>query len=148
MKNKEKYAKEIVEVAIGGHHIAFDKTINKVVPCNSIRCADCLFHSEKSCQVTGEVWANAEYEEPKQFTDREIEFVKLFSEIKYLARDYDGRLFAYRQKPFKDEEQGLWTCYDADMYEVRLGDSLKLESIRWDDEEPTSREEILRGSNE
>ena len=70
-KPKEKYAREIVETAINGRHIAFDKTNNRVVPCNSILCADCLFHREESCLLATEAWANAEYKEPRQFTVRE-----------------------------------------------------------------------------
>ena len=92
MKNKEKYAKEIVEVAIGGHHIAFDKTINKVVPCNSILCADCLFHREESCQRATDAWANAEYEEPEQVEEPGKVIVRVFPVIESMERDENGGL--------------------------------------------------------
>lgn len=150
MKNKEKYAKEIVEVAIGGIHIAFDKTINKVVPCNSILCADCLFHREESCLLATEAWANAEYKEPKIFTEREKAFLNLFPEIQYIARDKNNKIFGHLQKPIKDEEEGWWVYVDGPdtAIGINFGDLLKFESIQWSDEEPTSREEILRGSDE
>ena len=43
MKNKEKYAKEILEIACSDSRLAFDKTTNKVVPCSDLSCSDCLF---------------------------------------------------------------------------------------------------------
>lgn len=151
MKNKEKYAKEIVEVAIKGNHIAFDKINNKVAPCNSIMCADCLFHSEESCQRTTEAWANAEYKEPKIFTEREKAFINLFPEIQYIARDKNNKIFGYYRKPFKDEEEGWWVYKGGgpdSVIEIRFWTLLRFESIQWEDEEPTSREEILGESNE
>lgn len=150
MKNKEKYAKQIVEVAIGGGHIAFDKTINKIVPCNSITCADCLFHGEESCQRTTDAWANAEYKEPRQFTETEKAFVKLFPEIKYITRDESGKLAVFSTKPSKDTGDAWWVCESGDdcLIEINSKNLLKFFAIKWEDEEPTSREEILRGSDE
>lgn len=152
MKNKEKYANEIIELAIQGLRFGVDKQSNRVAPCNSIRCnsircVDCLFHGVSSCSQKTFEWANAEYKEPKKFTDREIEFIKLFPEIKYLARNRYGDLLGYTDKPFKDEEQGWWACKDDSdiLFDISFsfGDLLKFNSIQWDDEEPTSREEIL-----
>lgn len=150
MKNKEKFANEIIELAIQGLRFGVDKSSNRVAPCNSIqcnsiRCVDCLFHGVSSCSQKTFEWANAEYKEQKQFTEREKEFIKLFPEIKYLARDDGGKLFAFKDKPFKDEEEEWWTCKnDSDiLFEISFGELLKFNSIQWDDEEPTSREEIL-----
>lgn len=144
MKNKEKFTKEIVDIAIKECHFALNED-GKIVSCGDIRCSDCLFNVKGGCISATIEWANAEYKEPKQFTDREKAFVKLFPDIKYLARDDEGKLFAYRQKPFKDEEEGWWTCDDDTdiLFEISLRDLLKFNSIDWEDEEPTSREEIL-----
>lgn len=146
MKNKERYAKEIVETAIHGHHFAFDKHSKKVVACRYIKCVDCLFHGASRCSQKSLEWANAEYKEPKIFTEKEKEFIKLFPEIKYLARDMNGDLFAYTDKPQKDE--GMWDyfgCNDraATLKHITLW-GLEFNSIKWEDEEPTTREEILR----
>ena len=43
MKNKEKYAKEIVEIACSGRSIAFDEKIGRVTVCKKTSCCDCLF---------------------------------------------------------------------------------------------------------
>ena len=62
MKNKEKYAKEILEIACSGSSLAFDKTTNKVVPCNGLRCSNCLFGF--NCDEAIKEWCESEYVEP------------------------------------------------------------------------------------
>lgn len=65
MKNKEKYAKEIVEITSDGHHFAYDTHFKRVVPCNHIQCFNCLFHGKSSCRQERLKWANGEYTETK-----------------------------------------------------------------------------------
>ena len=153
MKNKEKFAKDIVESAIkSDHYFAYDKTLKRVAPCHGTSCKNCLFYDgKKSCKINRLNWANAEYKEPKIFTEREKAFIKLFPEIQYIARDKNNKIFGYYRKPFKDEEEGWWVYKDGgpdSVIEIRFWTLLKFESIQWEDEEPTSREEILRGSDE
>lgn len=152
MKNKEKYAKEIVNSAIYGHAFGFDKRSKKIVSCSAQECAYCLFHDDKLfCSLTRKEWANAEYKEPKIFTEREKAFITLFPEIQYIARDKNNKIFGYYRKPFKDEEEGWWVYKGGgpdSVIEIRFWTLLRFESIQWEDEEPTSREEILRGSDE
>ena len=150
MKNKEKYAKEIAEQAVKDAQFGFHKDLDKITSCNGIQCQNCLFRGPRLCSITRREWANAEYKEPKQFTYKEIEFVRLFPEIQYIAREKGGKLIAYLEKPVKDKKLGWWLCKidPCAFFEIRLGDFLKFESIQWEDEEPTSREEILRGSDE
>ena len=63
MKNKEKYAKEILEIACSCDVIAFNKTTNKVVPCSGLLCSDCLFYNH-CCGNTIKEWCESEYVEP------------------------------------------------------------------------------------
>ena len=63
MKNKEKYAKEILEIACNGDCIAFNKTTNKVVPCNRLSCSDCFF-DEIGCRKAVKKWSESEYIDP------------------------------------------------------------------------------------
>lgn len=151
MKNKEKFAKEIIEVVIKGDHIAFDKINNKVVPCASIRCSDCLFQSEEGCPRTGETWANAEYKEKKEFSEADKAYVKAMDKLNWFAREKNGLVFGYVDKPFKNA--GAWDVREEvlDEYAVETVSSYSsatFDPLSWDDEEPTSREEILRGSDE
>ena len=141
MKNKEKYAKEIAEQTIQGHHFAFDKQSKRVVACSYIRCDDCLFHGVSSCSQKILEWGNTECEESKRFTEREKEFIKMFSVFQYVAKDKNGAVFAYVSKPKKGDTG--W--FSTDWHRLFLPSYLQLEfnAIQWEDEEPTSREEIL-----
>lgn len=149
MKNKERYAKEIVDLLLEDFHFALNED-GKIVSCGDIKCSDCLFNVKIGCISERMAWANAEYKEPKIFTEREKAFIKMFPEIKYLARDKNGDLFAYTDKPQKDE--GMWDYFGcnnpaATLKRITLW-GLEFNAIQWEDEEPTSREEILRGSDE
>lgn len=62
MRNKEKYEKEILDTACSGSRLAFDKTTNKVVPCNSLCCSNCLFG--RNCDEAIKEWCESEYVEP------------------------------------------------------------------------------------
>ena len=62
MKNKEKYAKEILDIACSDSRLAFDKTTNKVVPCNGLCCSNCLFGH--NCDEAIKNWCESEYVEP------------------------------------------------------------------------------------
>ncbi len=63
MTNKEKYAKDIAELAIkDDYYFAYDKTLKRITPCNGTRCNNCLFYDgKKSCKINRLNWANAEH---------------------------------------------------------------------------------------
>ena len=84
MKNKEKYAKEILEIACSHGVIAFNKTTNKVVPCNSLCCSNCLFGH--NCDEAIKEWCESEYVEPP------VDWSKVSVDTPILVRDseFDG----------------------------------------------------------
>ena len=43
MKNKEKFAREIFNIACRGDSIAVTIANNEIVPCGSIECGKCIF---------------------------------------------------------------------------------------------------------
>ena len=57
----------------------------------------------------------------------------------WLARDKDGELVIYENKPFKDECADIWTC--AGQY-VYLPDNWFPE-VKWEDKEPTKVKFII-----
>ena len=63
MKNKEKFAKEIVEVAITGQSVAVSNN-GRIGSCHEIRCKDCKFVNREDCDVQLKEWAEQEYIEP------------------------------------------------------------------------------------
>lgn len=65
MKNKEKFAKEIVEVAMNGSLIAVDKN-NIPRDCDGFDCEKCILRTGAGlCGEKLREWAEAEYVEPK-----------------------------------------------------------------------------------
>lgn len=63
MLNREKYAKEILDVACSGHCIA--KIDGKITECSKTSCAECDFGGSFICQKKVVEWANSEYIEPQ-----------------------------------------------------------------------------------
>ena len=65
MLNKEKYAKEIVDIACSGSSIGMRNGV--LCACNSIGdCIYCDFYGNKTiCGIAIKDWANSEYKEPE-----------------------------------------------------------------------------------
>lgn len=101
MKNKEKYAKEIVDITIDGHRFAYDMHFKRVVPCNHIQCFNCLFHGKSSCRQERLKWANSEYKEKKEFSEADKLYVRAMDKLNWFARDKDGEVWGFFKKPFK-----------------------------------------------
>lgn len=86
MKNREKFAKEILDIACSGRNIAVTKD-NKVVYCSDIPCESCMFNScgkhigrAQVCLDQLHEWAESEYVEKKPtITSREKTSLMPFS---------------------------------------------------------------------
>lgn len=63
MKNREKFVKEILDIACSGSCIAIKNGTNTPIPCKELVCEDCAFHYD--CEKNVKEWCEAEYEEPK-----------------------------------------------------------------------------------
>lgn len=80
MKNREKFAKEILDIACNGGVIAVTKD-NKVVCCRDIKCEQCLFYKGDDygsyyCGDTDHIrWSESEYVEKPTITSRERNFL-------------------------------------------------------------------------
>ena len=104
MKNKEKFAKEIVNIACSRYSIAFDKEANKLTAWKNTPCGKCAFYSSSSsCADKCKEWSESEYKEPEVDwskvpvdtpilvqNDKYDEWIK-----RYFAYCRDGRVFAY-----------------------------------------------------
>lgn len=81
MENKEKYAKEIVEIACSGSEIAMNTTTMKLAACFSIDCENCYFskynypHDQGDCTKNLIHWANSDC----AFSEEEV--LKMFDEF-------------------------------------------------------------------
>lgn len=117
MKNREKYAKEIIDIAIDKGHIAVSKE-NKVVCCEEISCIDCIFDKMTgNCSKLNKEWAEKEYEEPP------VDWSKIPVDAPILVRDCEEEVWEKRH--FAKYENGIvytwrsgktsWSTYNGSM---------------------------------
>lgn len=110
MKNKEKYAKEIMEIACSGNSIAMIRESGRIAPCCSTLCIQCLFNSDK-CKERVREWAESEYIEKTVISKRDKAFLEyLGEEYKFIARDCNGELCTYLSAPIKSLDCACWGC--------------------------------------
>lgn len=140
MKNKEKFAKEIAEIAIRGNDVAINHD-GIPVSCEGLfSCKKCLLQIQSlPCYEALKQWAETEYIEQKVFTKEEKEILKLLQKVNWVAKDKDGSVYFYYEKPCKATQ-----TWDGSGFCISNFSNVKFESVKWDDPEPTSREEILK----
>lgn len=150
MKNKEKFAKEILDIACKGDTIAVTRD-NEIVSCDDIPCKSCIFDDcDKYIKHIGHIqscgdklheWAESEYVEKKPtITSREKNFLDLLlPNYKYIARDKNGFLLVYKEKPIKIlETWGIANCALIHMFDI------KFDFIKREDEKPWSIEDLKK----
>lgn len=142
MKNKEKFAKEILEIACSGDSIAVIKKSGRIVPCNGTICGLCLFRGY-DCEKNTREWAESEYTENPVISKKDRAFLEyLNANINYIARDMDGSLYVYISKPFKIVD--CWESAGCEINEnLRMVD-IDLPMVKWSDEEPWLIEDLKK----
>lgn len=148
MKNKEKYAKEIVDaVTSGGYGFGFNKFSGEIKRCNEVSCNECLFHyvlhGLDDCNKTKREWAESEYIEKSVISKRDRSFLDYIkNNFVYIARDENGGLFVYSEKPIKKV-----CCYDnigGVTGSVGFVFDIKLPMVKWEDPEPWLIEDLKK----
>lgn len=138
MKNKEKYAKEIIDIACDGSNIALSKDTAKPIKCNSIRCYKCAFRFSNGdeCYTARRQWAESEYIEKPVISKRDRAFLDyLDNRYKYIARNKNNLLRVWINKPVK--EKGFPAWYHVTSANGELDDFLiDFPMIKWEDDEP------------
>lgn len=142
MKNREKFTKEILDIACKGNKFGVTKA-GEIISCPETDCAKCLFNDDIDCDISLEQWSESEYVEKNTITSREKKFLDvLLPKWKYIARDSNNSLCIYPIKPIR-----FGTCWmvknDYNYYYV-LRDMYgsMFDFIKWEDEEPWSIEEL------
>lgn len=142
MKNKEKYAKEIMDIACSGNRIAVIKEKGYIVPCNCVICSVCSFCGSIDCRKSIKDWLESEYVEKPVISERDKAFFEyLDKQYEYLARDKTGQLYVHRVKPHKVDI--FWTntgrCFC-------LNDRINVDfpMVKWEDSEPWLIEDLKK----
>lgn len=91
MLNKEKYAKEILDIICGGDDVG--KQNGRLYPCANVKCLDCEFNKcDASCNEEFTKWANSEYKE------REIDWSKVPVDTPIYVWDDNEDKIIYKEK--------------------------------------------------
>lgn len=120
MLNREKYAKEIIEIACNGGNIA---VVNgKLENCRKTQRNECNFNGGtiRDCEIKTRKWANSEYVEP---IEPPVDWSRVPVDTPILVRD--SELFAWSKEHFaKYEDETVytwdygktsWSTYDGKM---------------------------------
>lgn len=145
MKNREKFAKEILDIACKSEKFSVIKS-GEITFCDRFKCDMCKFNDftgEKSCRTKRYEWSESEYVEKPTITSREKNFLyALLSNYKYIARDKDNLLYVYYDKPIHGNKFWISEYAYHDMPKDMYGDVFSF--IKWNDEEPWSIEDLKK----
>lgn len=151
MKNREKFAKEILDIACNGRSIAVTKD-NKVVYCSDTPCESCMFNScgkhigrSQVCLDQLREWSESEYVEEPTITSKEKTFLDLIvAKWKYLVRDEDKNLYVFDSLPIKEWDgwcaENMSMCGYCYISKKLFGDMFDF--IKWEDEKPWLIEDL------
>lgn len=134
MKNKEKFAKEIVEIAVTGTSVAMRNGVLR--ECRGLCCSQCDFISCGKCNEKIKEWAESEYVEPKYEidwasvpVDTPVIIKGFKSSRKYFSRILpDGRIsiFSHGRTSWSAQEMAPEVSYSkSDVVLAREEDKLK-----------------------
>lgn len=144
MTNAEKRGKEILEQECRTGNWALNKYTNEICNCTIEKCRSCMFFDgDWACTNVKAKWLNSEYKMKKHFTEADKAVLRAFDKIQWVAKDYNDSVYGYIQRPYKN---GLkWNVEDGaiNFSVIQNISSATFTDIKWEDEEPTSREEIL-----
>lgn len=105
MTNREKFAKQILDIACNSEKIAVDKKTMKPVSCKDIPCGDCYFGADvsRNCNNACKEWCESEY------IDQLIDWSKVPVDTPILVRDsQDNKWFRRHFANFKDDYVYAW----------------------------------------
>lgn len=142
MKNREKFEKEIIDIA--SDCIAVTKEGKRVVMCECISCSECLFEPP-NCREKIKEWAESEYAGESVISKRDRLFLDyLREEYKFIARDKNGGLFMFKDKPRKEENYCCWVassnCLNLYMHFLNVDFPM----VKWEDKEPWKIEDLKK----
>lgn len=133
MKNKEKYAKEIMNIACNGDSIAILKESGRIVSCDGTRCSLCLFR-DYDCKEKTREWAESECIEKPVISKRDRAFLEyLIEKYKFVARDKNGKLFVCGAQPRKGEK--YWYLSHGRCLSLNRYFTVDFPMVKWSDSE-------------
>lgn len=141
MKNKEKYEKEIMNIACNGDSIAVIKKSGRIVSCNGTKCCLCLFRGS-DCKEKVRDWANSEYIEKPVISKRDRAFLEyLGKELKYIVRSKSDNLMAFQNSAEKREDG--WVIGSGALKSLKKL-NIDFPMVKWSDGKPWLIEDLKK----
>ena len=142
MKNKEKYAKEIMDIACSGNRIAVMKGSGRIVPCDGVLCSVCLFCSSIDCRKNIKDWSESEYIEKPVISKRDRAFLEyLGKELKYIVRSKSDNLMAFQNSA---EKRGDGWGIGSGEFKSLKKFNIDFPMVKWSDEKPWLIEDLKK----
>lgn len=148
MKNKEKFAKEIVDAVTSvGYSFGFDKYSGEIRRCNEVSCDECLFcesHGVDECNKVKREWAESECIEKPVISKIDRAFLEyLKGKYEYIARDKTGKLYVYGAKPVKHDSFWTRSCGKHFGFD-NCCINIDFPMVKWEDSEPWLIEDLKK----
>lgn len=141
MKNKEKYEKEIMNIACNGDSIAVIKKSGRIVSCNGTKCCLCLFRGS-DCKEKIRDWAESEYIEKPVISKRDRAFLEyLGKELKYIVRSKSDNLMAFQNSAEKREDG--WVIVSGALKSLKKL-NIDFPMVKWSDGKPWLIEDLKK----
>lgn len=141
MTNTEKRGQEILEQLCRTGNWAVDKKTGDIIRCNN--CRKCLFavdHTE--CDQLKSKWLKKRCDvEKRHFSEGDKAVLRVLDKVQWVATDADGLIFGFVAKPKKGI--AVWRSIETSVCISSYSGSATFTDVKWTDEEPTSRAEIL-----
>lgn len=140
MRNFDFYEKEIKRILRTGTGVGLKDNIP--FSCSSIDCKDCDCCYNGGCDTHVLKWLFEEYEPKKPKINKRTKMFLDSLESGYVARDSDGDLCYFYEKPYKTDDDiwddiGTWVDLSAFPF-------LSLDFITWEDEESWNVEDLRK----
>ena len=152
MMNIEKYMDDILKIK--NCNFGFTERDRKIVECGARFCDECLFDQknrkvdEPSCNVAKMKWL---IKEPIKLNRLEYEILKWLEKegYKFIFRNPNNDLMAHNNAPKKVfngwANENSFNCWVSEnQYKTLLSFNELFKFIKWEDEEPTSIDELLK----
>lgn len=150
MINAEKYKDQLLKFVEENHDSLFGLDKNsEPISCAVSRCNNCQFGFKKnnyiegySCSAAKIKWLLSEYKEPVKLTKLEYDILKYlvdYTKYLYITRDRCNGLFLYGMEPSKGDG-----CWHGKSYAGIISFNKLFQFVQWEDEEPTSIEDVLK----
>lgn len=132
MKNKEKYAEQIVDISCSGDSIAVVRSTGELRPCFETSCRECLFNTgTSSCKEETRKWADSEYVELPVISKNDRSFLDYIGNTyKYIVRDRDGKLFVCKKVYTVNDEWFTRGCVAGSDYTYISGFEVQFPMVK------------------